>query len=43
MPIILSIVLIVAGYWSIKHMSLLDMEQASMLPFADDPAAAQRV
>ena len=43
MPIILSIVLIVAGYWSFKHMSLLDMEQASMLPFADDPAAAQRV
>ena len=43
MPIILSIVLIVAGYWSIKHMSLLDMEQASMLPFADDPATAQRV
>ena len=43
MPIILSIVLIVAGYWSIKHMSLLDMEQASMLPFADDPEAAKRV
>ena len=39
MPIILSIVLIVAGYWSFKHMSLLDMEQASMLPFADDPEA----
>ena len=43
MPIILSIVLIVAGYWSFKHMSLLDMEQASMLPFADDPEAAKRV
>ena len=43
MPIILSIVLIVAGYWSFKHMNLLDMEQASMLPFADDPEAAKRV
>ena len=43
MAIILSIVLIAAGYWSFKHMSLLDMEQAAMLPFADDPEAAKRV
>jgi hypothetical protein len=43
MPIILSILLIAAGYWSVKHMSLLQMEQAAMLPFADDPDAAQRV
>ena len=43
MPIILSIFLIAAGYWSLKHMSLLDMEQAAMLPFADDPEAAKRV
>ena len=43
MTIILSIVLIAAGYWSFKHMSLLDMEQAAMLPFADDPEAAKRV
>ncbi len=43
MAIILSIVLIAAGYWSLKHMSLLDMEQAAMLPFADDPEAAKRV
>lgn len=40
MAIILSIVFIAAGYWSFKHMSLLDMEQAAMLPFADDPEAA---
>lgn len=43
MAIILSIVLIAAGYWNFKHMSLLDMEQAAMLPFADDPEAAKRV
>ena len=43
MPILLSIVLILAGYWSFKHISLLDMEQAAMLPFADDPEAAKRV
>ena len=43
MAIILSIVLIAAGYRSFKHMSLLDMEQAAMLPFADDPEAAKRV
>lgn len=43
MAIILSIVFIAAGYWSFKHMSLLDMEQAAMLPFADDPEAAKRV
>lgn len=43
MAIILSIVLIATGYWSFKHMSLLDMEQAAMLPFADDPEAAKRV
>ncbi len=43
MPILLSIVLILAGYWSFKYISLLDMEQASMLPFADDPEAAKRV
>lgn len=43
MPIILSILLIAAGYWSINHMSLLQMEQAEMLPFADDPDAAKRV
>ena len=43
MAIILSIVLIAAGYWGFKHMSLLDMEQAAMLPFADDPEAAKRV
>ena len=43
MPIILSIALIIAGYWSFKHMSLLQMEQAAMLPFADDPEAAKRV
>jgi cbb3-type cytochrome oxidase subunit 3 len=43
MPILFSIMLIAAGYWSFKHMSLLQMEQASMLPFADDPEAAKRV
>ncbi len=43
MAIILSIVFIATGYWSFKHMSLLDMEQAAMLPFADDPEAAKRV
>lgn len=43
MPIILSILLIAAGYWSFKQMSLLQMEQAAMLPFADDPEAAKRV
>ncbi len=43
MPILLSIALIAVGYWSVKHMSLLQMEQAAMLPFADDPEAAQRV
>lgn len=43
MAIILSIVFIAAGYWSFKRMSLLDMEQAAMLPFADDPEAAKRV
>ncbi len=43
MPILLSILLIAAGYWSFKHMSLLQMEHAAMLPFADDPEAAKRV
>ncbi|WP_205342844.1 hypothetical protein [Denitrificimonas caeni] len=43
MPIILSIILIAAGYWSLRHMSLLQMEEAAMLPFADDPEAAKRV
>lgn len=43
MPIILSILLIAAGYWSLNQMSLLQMEQAAMLPFADDPDAAKRV
>lgn len=43
MPILLSLVLIAAGYWSLKHMSLLQMEEAAMLPFADDPEAAKRV
>ncbi|MCK9533548.1 MAG: hypothetical protein M0Q98_02510 [Pseudomonas sp.] len=43
MPIILSIVLIIAGYWSLRQMTLLQTEQAAMLPFADDPEAAKRV
>lgn len=43
MPILLSLALIAAGYWSLKHMSLLQMEEAAMLPFADDPEAAKRV
>ncbi len=41
MPIILSIVLIAVGYWSLTNMSLLQMEEAAMLPFADDPDAAK--
>lgn len=43
MPIILTVLLIAAGYWSLNQMSLLQMEQAAMLPFADDPDAAKRV
>ena len=43
MAIILSLVLMAAGYWNCKHMSLLPMDQAAMLPFADDPAAARQV
>lgn len=43
MPILLSVILIAAGYWSLKHMTLLQMEEAAMLPFADDPAAAKKV
>ena len=43
MPIILSIVLIIAGYWSLRQMTLLQTEQAAMLPFADDRHAARRV
>ncbi|QEY59938.1 hypothetical protein FXF61_12610 [Pseudomonas sp. C27(2019)] len=43
MPILFSVLLITAGYWSLRHMSLLQMDQAAMLPFADDPDAAKRV
>ncbi|HZJ95161.1 MAG TPA: hypothetical protein VFD11_06315 [Thiopseudomonas sp.] len=34
---------LVACYWCLQHISQLDMDQAAMLPFADDRPAAQRV
>lgn len=40
---ILGLVCIAACYWSLRHISQLDMDHAAMLPFADDRAAAQRV
>ncbi|HHX34903.1 MAG TPA: hypothetical protein GX719_06480 [Gammaproteobacteria bacterium] len=43
MLILISFTLIAAGYWTLRRMSLLEMEHAAMLPFADDPAAAKRV
>lgn len=43
MAIFLSFLFITACYCSLRHMSQLQMDQAAMLPFADDPDAAKRV
>lgn len=41
--ILLGALSIAACYWCLKSISQLDMDQAAMLPFADDRSAAQRV
>ncbi|NLJ13607.1 MAG: hypothetical protein GX373_11400 [Gammaproteobacteria bacterium] len=41
--ILLGLASSISGYYCLRHMSLLDMEQAAMLPFADDRPAARRV
>lgn len=43
MFIALGFIWIALGYWCLRTLSPLDMEQAAMLPFADDRPAALRV
>ncbi|NLC99427.1 MAG: hypothetical protein GX673_01470 [Gammaproteobacteria bacterium] len=43
MFIILGLLCATAGYWCLCHISTLEMDQAAMLPFADDRPAARRV
>ncbi len=43
MFIILGLLCATAGYWCLRHISTLEMDQAAMLPFADDRPAARRV
>ncbi len=43
MFIIIGLLCAAAGYWCLRNISALDMDQAAMLPFADDRPAARRV
>lgn len=43
MFIVLGIMCVAAGYWCLRNISPLEMDQAAMLPFADDRPAARRV
>ena len=43
MFILIGLACIAAGYWCLRHISQLEMDQAEMLPFADDRPAARRI